>query len=61
MAKQKLADVRRTREALLKARDAYVDAVVMAYDLGESPTDIAAAAGVTEGAVRQTVKRSKDG
>lgn len=58
---QKLAIVRRTRKALVDAKARYVEAVVDAYDNGESPTDIAAAANVTEGAVRQTIKRSNRG
>lgn len=54
-----LKAVARTRKKLLKARDEYLVAVFDAHDAGISPTTIAEAAHVTEGAIRQTVKRNR--
>lgn len=55
-----LKDVGKARRALDKARENYLAAVLGANNAGISPTTIAEAAGVTEGAIRQTVKRNSE-
>ena len=55
----RLKRVRTTRRTLDRARGAYLEAVIDSYDAGDSPTSIAEAAGLSEGAIRQTVKRNR--
>ena len=47
-----------TRQVLVDAREAYLNAILAAQGAGISSTKIAAAAGLTEAAIRQTVKRN---
>ncbi len=53
-----LEKVSKARTELTSARDHYNESVHAAVDAGLSPPRIAEAAGVTEGAIRQTIKRS---
>ncbi|NUP75914.1 MAG: hypothetical protein HOV97_06015 [Nonomuraea sp.] len=54
-----LKGVTKARKVLDAAREEYLAAVLGAESAGISPTKIGQAAGVTEAAIRQTVKRNK--
>lgn len=53
-----LLDVADSRQEWVAARDRYVAAVKKASDADISPTVIASFAGVTEAAIRQTLRRN---